>query len=141
MCACCQEGPLWFLAVCPRWLECLSYKNSNHAADCLGQNPVLFSAVLNCSPSCHFSLHNAFTLCALQEWAAVFTFLDISCLASCTASGTLWHPICQQSLGRETTLGFHCLFFFLVYKSDFILFLTTHGKINSSKIFKNNVSW
>ena len=24
-----------------------------------------------------------------------------------TVSGACWHPICQQSLGRQTTLGFH----------------------------------
>ena len=40
----------------PGWLECLFYKHSSHVADCLVQNPVLFSAVLDCSPSCHSSL-------------------------------------------------------------------------------------
>ena len=66
----------------PGWLACLFYKHSTRAADCLGRNPVLFSAVLDCSPSCPSSLRNAFTLCALQEWAAVITVLDISSLVS-----------------------------------------------------------
>lgn len=72
----------------------------------LGRNPVLFSAALDCSPSCHSPLRKAFTLCALGEWAAVIAFLDISSLASGLRLGHS-DPICQQSLGGRTTVGFH----------------------------------
>ena len=100
------KSPLWFLAVTPRVAGMSVLQAQQSCSRLSGPESSFVFCSSGLFPFCPSSLCNAFTLCALQEWAAVITFLDISSLVSWLRLGHSG-SLCQQSLGRQTTLGFH----------------------------------